>query len=171
VNRQRPGTDRTRVGFSLWRDIRFAIRRLVRSPGFTFTAVTILGLGIGANTAVFSIIDAVYLDDPPHIADPNRLVRIYGVDGRTGTPVSLPYPDFAHYDENQRSFDGLMGWGHVIALTVGHSDSRQPAQGMFVSHDYFDVLVSQCVVSTPTASLGSTSAAFTIRCLFAVGSS
>jgi predicted permease len=102
--------------------------------------VAILGLGIGANTAVFSIIDAVYLDDPPHIVDPDRLVRIYGLDDRARTPVSLPYPDFAHYDENQRSFDGLMGWGHTIALTVGHSDSRQPARGMFVSHDYFDVL-------------------------------
>jgi predicted permease len=102
--------------------------------------VAILGLGIGANTAVFSIIDAVYLDDPPHVVDSDRLVRVYGVNDRSGTPAGLPYPDFAHYDENQRSFDGLMGWGHTIALTVGHSDFREPARGMFVSHDYFDVL-------------------------------
>jgi predicted permease len=134
------GTYRTWPGSGLWRDIRFATRRLVRNPGFTFTAVAILGVGLGANTAVFSIIDAVYLDDPPHILDPDRLVRIYAVDDRAGTPASLPYPDFAYYDENQRSFDGLMGWGHTVALTVGHSDASEPARGMFVSHDYFDVL-------------------------------
>jgi predicted permease len=116
------------------------VRRLFHAPGFTFTAVAILGLGIGANATVFSIIDAIYLDDPPHIQDPDRLVRIYGVDDRSGTPASLPYPDFAYYDENQRSFDGFMGWGDPIALTVGHSDSSEPARGMFVSHDYFDVL-------------------------------
>ena len=80
MNRQRPGTDRTTTVSWLWRDIRFAARRLVRSPAFTFKAVAILGLGIGANTAVFSIIDAVYLDDPPHIVDAHRRVRIYGVD-------------------------------------------------------------------------------------------
>lgn len=85
----------------LWHDIRFATRRLVSNPGFTFTAVAILGVGLGANTADFSIVDAVYLDDPPHILDLDRLVRVYGVEDRAGTPVSVPYPDFAYYDENQ----------------------------------------------------------------------
>jgi predicted permease len=121
-------------------ELRQTFRRLLSAPGFTFTAVAILGLGIGANTVVFSIIDAVYLDDPPHIVEPERLVRVYGVDDRVGAPTSMPYPDFAHYEANQRSFDGLMGFGHSIALTVGRSDSREPARGMFVSHDYFDVL-------------------------------
>jgi predicted permease len=125
---------------SFWNDLRYAIRRLFKSPGFTFTAVAILGLGLGTNTIVFSIIDAIYLDDLPHIVDPNRLVRVYGVDDRGGAPTSLPYPDFAYYVENQRSFDGLIGWGHTIALTVGHSGSSDSARGMFVSHDYFDVL-------------------------------
>lgn len=121
-------------------ELRQTFRRLLTAPGFTFTAVAILGLGIGANTVVFSIIDAVYLDDPPHIVEPERLVRVYGVDDRVGAPTSMPYPDFAHYEANQSSFDGLMGFGHTIALTVGRSDSRGPARGMFVSHDYFDVL-------------------------------
>lgn len=138
---QRPGTYRTSPGSGLWRDIRLAARRLVRSPGFTFMAVAILGVGIGANAAVFSIIDAVYLDERPHILEPDRLVRVYGVDDRTGFSVAMPYPDFAYYDENQRSFDGLMGWSELtLALTVGLSDSTEPARGMFVSHDYFDVL-------------------------------
>jgi predicted permease len=121
-------------------ELRQTFRRLLSAPGFTFAAVAILGLGIGANTVVFSIIDAVYLDDPPHIVEPERLVRVYGVDDRAGAPTSMPYPDFAHYEANQSSFDGLMGFGHSIALTVGTSDSRKPARGMFVSHDYFDVL-------------------------------
>lgn len=116
------------------------VRRLLHTPVFTVTAVAVLGLGIGANTIVFSIIDAVYLDDVPHIVDADRLVRVYGVNDRGGLPTAMPYPDFAYYDENQRSFDGLMGWGHTIALTVGHTGSSEPARGMFVSHDYFDVL-------------------------------
>jgi predicted permease len=104
-------------------------------------AVATLGLGIGANAAVFSIVDAVYLDERPHIRDPDRLVRVYGVDDRTGSSVAMSYPDFAYYDENPRSFDGLMGWSELtLALTVGLSDSTEPARGMFVSHDYFDVL-------------------------------
>lgn len=128
------------TGSWFWRDFRIAVRRLGRRPGLTFTAVATLGLAIGANTTVFSIIDAVYLDDPPHIRNADRLVRVYGVADATGTPVSMPYPDFAYYVENQRSFEGLTGWGHSIALTVGHADSRDSARGMFVSHDYFDVL-------------------------------
>jgi predicted permease len=125
---------------SVWSDFRYAVRRLLNSPGFVFTAVAIVGLGVGVNTIVFSIIDAVYLEDPMHIQDPDRLVRVYAVDDGTGFPTSMPYPDFAYYDANQRSFDGFMGWGHTIALTVGHSDASEPARGMFVSNDYFDVL-------------------------------
>ena len=123
-----------------WNDLRFAIRRLQKTPGFTFMAVAVLGLGIGANSIVFSIIDSIYLDDPAYVVDSDRLVRVYGVADRTGGATSMPYPDFAHYAEFQRSFDGLMGWGHSIALTVGHANSRDPARGMFVSHNYFDVL-------------------------------
>lgn len=78
-------------------DIRLVTRRLVKSPGFSFLAVAILGLGIGANTTVFSIVDAVYLDDPPHIINLNRLVHVYGVDDRSEFATSMPYPDFAYY--------------------------------------------------------------------------
>jgi hypothetical protein len=141
VKPHHPGTYRTSPASGLWRDIRLAARRLVRSPGFTFMAVATLGLGIGANAAVFSIVDAVYLDERPHIRDPDRLVRVYGVDDRAEISVSMPYPDFAYYGENQPSFDGLMGWSEVtLALTVGLSDSTESVRGMFVSHDYFDVL-------------------------------
>jgi predicted permease len=121
-------------------DVSHAFRRLSRNPRFTLTAVVLLALGIGSTTAIFSVVDAVYLDEPPHILEPDRLVRLHGVSDRSGEPVSMPYPDFAYYDENQRSFEGLMGWGHSIAVTVGRSDGRSPATGMFVSHDYFDVL-------------------------------
>lgn len=58
-------------------DVRYALRGLAKSPQFTTVAVVILGLGIGANTAVFSIVDAVYFDDAPHIAAPDDLVRLY----------------------------------------------------------------------------------------------
>jgi hypothetical protein len=104
------------------------------------TAVAVLALGVGTTTATFSIVDALYLNDPPHIVNPGDLARIHGVSDESGAPVSLPYPDFAYYVETQRSFDGLMGWGHSIALTIGRSGLRSPGTGMFVSYNYFDVL-------------------------------
>ena len=121
-------------------DLRYGVRRLARSPRFAMTAVAVLALGVGTSTAMFSIIDAVYLDDPPHIVDFGDLVRIHGVNDRSGASASLPYPDFAYYVEHQRSFDGLMGWGHSIALTIGRSGVKSPGTGTFVSYDYFDVL-------------------------------
>jgi predicted permease len=102
--------------------------------------VAVLAVGVGTTSAMFSIVDAVYLEDPPHIADFGDLVRVHGVSDRSGTSVDMPYPDFAYYVEQQRSFDGLMGWGHSIALTIGRSGVRSPGTGMFISYDYFDVL-------------------------------
>jgi predicted permease len=124
-------------------DLRYSMRTPVKTPQFTAMAVLILGLGIGANTAIFSVVDAVYFDAPPHVAAPNDLVRLGGVATGSSGLGSLSYPDLAHYRENQNALVDLAGWGSGsagMALTVGRSGERTAGTGLFVSDNYFDVL-------------------------------
>jgi putative ABC transport system permease protein len=86
-------------------DLRYALRQLLRAPGFTLVAVLTLALGIGANTAIFSAIDGVMLKPLPY-ADPGRLVLLYGTypqTGRTGTSL----PDYRDWREQGRFFSDL----------------------------------------------------------------
>src|SRR5262245_20913692 len=91
----------------LTKDLRFAVRRLRESPGFTLIAVLSLGLGIGVNTAIFSLVDAILLRDPA-IREPNRVIEIYGKSPDfTYVPFSIPdFRDFQHATSNvfSRSF-------------------------------------------------------------------
>src|SRR5688572_6262084 len=75
----------------MWHDIRFGVRLLRKAPGFTLAAVASLGLGIGFNTSIFAVLDAVLLRPLP-VAEPHRLVDIYtsGTDGDTYATNSLP---------------------------------------------------------------------------------
>ena len=121
-------------------DVRYAIRGLLKNPQFTATAVLILGLGIGANTAIFSVVDAVYFDDAPHVVAPDDLVGLYS-SSRFSEAGALQYPDFEFYQANQEVFDDVTGYGgRGIALTIRRSEARLAGRGTFVSHNYFDVL-------------------------------
>lgn len=124
----------------LLRDVRYATRTLARSPGFTLAAVSILALGIGANTTMFSIVDAIYFEDPPHVVEPDRLVRIYRT-SESGTTGALAYPDFRDYREDNDVFEDMMAYdASTLSVTLSVDDDRSSGQGMFVSDNYFDVL-------------------------------
>src|SRR5437667_12068146 len=90
---------------SFLQDVRYAIRKLLRTPGFTVVAVTTLALGIGATTAMWAIVDGVLLKPLPY-RDPESLVRVSSL-GREGKPQAMSAPDFIDYRDQSRSFVGM----------------------------------------------------------------
>jgi len=93
---------------TLWQDLRYTLRVLGKNPGFTVVAVLSLSLGIGANTAIFTLINALLLRDLP-VLKPERLVQLSAV--RRDGKVPFSYPMFREVERGQRVFTGLIGWG------------------------------------------------------------
>lgn len=123
------------------RDLRFTVRTLLRSPGFTAVAVVSLALGIGANTAIFTLVNAVLLRPLP-VAQPERLFNIYTQDASNAgdglIPVSVPnYEDLA---SSLRSFDEVVGIaGAGFGVQIGDADPvGSPAE--LVTGNYFTTL-------------------------------
>src|SRR5687768_11544767 len=95
---------------SFVQDIRYGVRMLGRNPSFTLIAIATLVLGIGANTAIFSVVNAVLLEPLPY-ADPGRLVRIYSTYGDQETGNVNPL-DGLDWRAQNRSFENLaVAWG------------------------------------------------------------
>ncbi|HSR52253.1 MAG TPA: ABC transporter permease [Acidobacteriota bacterium] len=121
------------------KDLKYAWRRIRRSPGFTAVAVLSLGLGIGANTAIFTLIDAALLGDAPY-GDPESLVSVYpSEDGRVGL-ASLSYPEVEDIREGtEEVFEGVA----VTSLSVvqeGVEGGSQSLLAEVVTGNYFEVL-------------------------------
>ena len=123
---------------ALLQDARFAARRLRRSPLFTTTAVLALGLGIAANTAIFSLIDALLLRPMPGVNRPNELVVF---ERRQAGQLlgNMSYPDYLDYRGQLRSFSGLAAEADArVSFTAGGASER--AAAALVSGNYFAVL-------------------------------
>lgn len=119
---------------SLWQDIRYGVRVLLKSPGFAIVAVLTLALGIGANSTVFSWINATLLTPVPGMPHPSQVVAIV-----KGTRGSLSYPDFKDLRDRNRSFTGITAFAlRPVSLT----GQGKPVHvwGTVVSANYFDVL-------------------------------
>src|SRR4026209_990998 len=88
-------------------DIRYALRMLVKNPGFTFVALLTLALGIGANTAIFSLVESILLRPLPY-REPEQLVRLVQSSPELGLPVwGVSQAGFAAYRDQNRSFEAL----------------------------------------------------------------
>src|SRR5882762_2170250 len=89
---------------TLLRDIRYGIRSLLKRPGFTVVALIALALGIGANTAIFSLVNAVLLRSLPY-AQPDRLVWVWGNIRNGGSRASVSPLDFLDYRKENKTFE------------------------------------------------------------------
>jgi putative ABC transport system permease protein len=124
---------------SIWQDSRYAVRMLLKSPGFTLVAVLTLALGIGVNTAIFSVVNAVLLRPLPFDA-PERLVKVYSTNTKRGTSTNpFSFPNFADFRSTQQSFEAMAAYtGTSAALSGG--DFPEQVNGVSASADLFKVL-------------------------------
>ena len=121
-----------------WRDLRYSVRMLSRHPGFTIIAVVSLALGIGLNTAIFSIVNAVLLRPLP-VDRPDDLVALY-TSADSGDPYSSSsYPDYADLAASASTLDGLTAHS-LMFVGIDRGDATRTTLGEIVSPNYFSVL-------------------------------
>src|SRR4029453_12162869 len=106
--------DMRRVRFieDLWQDFRFSLRSLFKRPGFTAIILIALALGIGANTAIFSLVNAVILQPLPY-PDPDRLVSVYGNLRNGGDRSSVGPPEVLDYRSQNKTFEQFAASGSL----------------------------------------------------------
>jgi len=120
-------------------DVRYALRSLGKSPGFTGVAVLALAIGIGANSAIFSVADSVALKSLPY-PDPGRLVLLWGNVRRVRVERrGASYPDFVDWRKQNTSFEDVAGYNPVGATLVG-GDENLRVKCEQVSASYFPLL-------------------------------
>ena len=128
----------------VFQDLRYAARMLWRSPGFTLVAILSLSLGIGANTAIFQVINAVGLRTLP-VDDPGTLayIRIADLEGARGSFNSrfpaVTNPIWEELERTQQAFSRVMAWGGAT-FNLAPGGLARPARGLWVSGQFFETL-------------------------------
>src|ERR1700723_3609778 len=121
------------------RDVRYAWRTLLRSPGYTAMAVLTLGLGVGANTAIFTVINGVLLRPLPY-ANPKQIVHVDLTAARIGPdPIGFSVPEVRDYREQSHLFSDLAEYHSMTFTLLGGKAAERVMTGV-VSANYFNVL-------------------------------
>ncbi|HKP35718.1 MAG TPA: ABC transporter permease [Pyrinomonadaceae bacterium] len=124
---------------TLLRDIRYAIRGLLKRPGFTAISVITLALGIGANTAIFSVVNAVLLRPLPYV-DAGQLVMPWGTRTDAQERTNVSYPDFVDWQAQTKTLEHIAAYNSAGALLREGDAEPQLISGAAVSADLFQVL-------------------------------
>ena len=119
-------------------DLRYTFRQLMKSPGFAVVAIITLALGIGANTAVFSVVDAVMLRPLPY-DQPERLIEAESTNSRNPQPTAISYPDFFDWRQQNKTLDHLVSY-HDTSFTLTGLSRPEHVDGEVVSWDLLPLL-------------------------------
>ena len=124
---------------TLLQDFRYGLRMLAKKPGFTLIAVMALALGIGANSAIFSVVNAVLLRPLP-FENPERLVQVWGTNAKRGqTKAPFSYQNFADFREQNQSFEYMAAYTDASAAFT-YADAPEQIEGCGSTADLFKVL-------------------------------
>ena len=121
----------------LWQNLRYSLRALRKNPGFTAVAILSLALGIGANVAIFTLINALLLRDLP-VPHPECLVELSVV--RHGDKIPFSYPMFRELGLGQRVFPGLVGWNESTSPNVEVDGVLAPSNVFGVTSNFYSEL-------------------------------
>ena len=123
---------------SIAKDIRYGVRTAFKRPGFMAIAIVTLALGIGANTAIFSLVNTVLLRPLP-VDHPDQLVEVYGTQ-QNGSSITLQsYLNYKDYRDRNKVVTGLLAY-RFAPMSLSHESSNERVWGYLVSGNYFDVL-------------------------------
>ena len=122
------------------RDVRYGARALARQPGFALAAVLTLALGIGANTSIFSGVNAILLRPLPGVSEPDRLAFVYPADAGGRLSGTFSYGDFRDYRAQSKSFEGLSAYAGTGLTLRGGGARAEYVAAQLVSGDYFSTL-------------------------------
>jgi putative ABC transport system permease protein len=124
---------------SFLQDLRYAARQLRRTPAFSVVAVLTLALGIGVNSALFSLLSAVFLQPLPGVVDAGRLVWVAGLTEPGGHATNLSYPGYVDFRDRAKSFTALAAFGDT-PFSIGGGTTPERVRGQVVSGNFFTVL-------------------------------
>jgi putative ABC transport system permease protein len=122
---------------TFFRDIRFAFRSLIKRPGFAFIALASLTLGIGANTAIFSLVNTVLLRSLP-VDQPEKIVSV-SLRGKNDSIAAFSYPNYKDFRDRNQVLSGLLAY-RTVPLSLSQAGNNERVWGYEVSGNYFDVL-------------------------------
>src|SRR5262245_39471603 len=123
---------------TFWLDLRYGARMLLRTPGFTLVAALTLALGIGANTAIFSFVNSLFLR-PLAVANPDQVVRLYAEDSGGRKFDVFSYPNYADLRDRNQTLQALAAHGYTDA-SVGLGAGAEDTSGEVVTGNYFNLL-------------------------------
>ncbi len=125
---------------TLWQDLRYGARLLAKKPGFTLIAVLTLALGIGANTAIFSLIDALLLRSLPGVDDPAQLAMVYTSDYSSSFYSTSSYPDYVDLRDQNQVFSHLAAVANDQPIHLSTGAEAERVRGAAVTGNYFAAL-------------------------------